>query len=213
MNENIYLLAGVGADERLFRYLDIKGTPVKWVVPSKDDSMIDYAKKLIPQIKGPDPILIGMSFGGMMAVELGKIMTVKKIILISSAVNETELPFTYRFAGRLKLHRILTGTLLKSSHRFMNWVMGAADPLRRELLADMLRDTDEKFLYWAIEKIVTWKNTVVPPNVIRIHGTNDRVLPLRKTDYTVEGGGHLMVANRAEEVSGYIKKILSVRSV
>ena len=73
----------------------------------------------------------------------------------------------------------------------------------------MLRDTDERFLSWAIDKIVSWKNTTVPPNVFRIHGNNDRVLPMRRTDFVIDRGGHLAIADKAEEVSRYIKKIIN----
>lgn len=211
----IYLLPGLGADERLFRYLDLEGhdvIPVKWTKPGKNESIEEYAAKIAKLIQGEDAVLIGMSFGGMMSIEIGKIIPLQKIILISSCAQYTELPFTYRLAGKLKLHRILTGGLLKRSHRAMNWVMGAADPLRKNLLADMLRDTDEHFLYWALNKIVSWKNSELPKNVFRIHGDRDKVLPFRKADYVVKNGGHLMVANRAGEVSAAINQILSTKN-
>jgi pimeloyl-ACP methyl ester carboxylesterase len=208
----VFLLSGLGADKRLFSYLDLSGydvTDVQWPAPSVKGSMETYARKLVAQVDDDDPVLIGVSFGGMMAVEIGKIIRVNKIILISSSAVADELPALYRVAGKLKVHRLMTGWLLKNSHRFMNWVMGAADPARRKLLAAMLRDSDERFLYWAIDKVVTWKNEIVPPNVFRIHGSNDRVLPKANTDYLVEGGGHLIVANRAGEVTRYVREILA----
>ena len=97
---------------------------------------------------------------------------------------------------------------MKRSQALTNWVMSATDLRQETLLADMLRDTDEKFLYWAIDKIVSWKNVTTPPNVVRIHGTNDRALPFRQADYVIKGGGHLAVANRADEVSAALKEIL-----
>jgi len=208
----IYLLPGLGADERIFRYLDIgehNVVPLKWHAPIGDEPIEAYAKKLSQQIQGDDMILIGMSFGGIMAIELGKIMKANKIILISSIASFDELPLIYRLAGKTRIHRLLTGGVLKSSYRLMNWVMGATDPIRKELLAHMLRDTDERFLRWALHKIVTWKNSTVPSNVYRIHGTNDRVLPLRHADFIINNGGHLSVANRAEEVTLFIRKILA----
>ncbi|HZY83088.1 MAG TPA: alpha/beta hydrolase [Cyclobacteriaceae bacterium] len=208
----IFLLSGLGADKRLFSNLDLSGhevIDVSWVPPSKGDTMETYARKLVDQVNGDNAVLMGVSFGGMVAVEMGKVKPVKKIILISSSVVATELPALYRFAGKLKIHRLISGRLLKNSHRLMNWVMGAADPVRKKLLADMLRDTDPKFLYWAIDKVVTWKNETVPSNVVRIHGSKDRVLPVRKTNYLVDGGGHLIVANRADEVTKYVNEILA----
>jgi hypothetical protein len=207
----IYLLPGVGADERLFQYLtlgDHEVIPIHWITPNTDDTIENYAAKIALQISGTDSVLIGQSFGGMMAVEIGKIMPFQKIIIISSMVSADELPRRYRLAADLRLHKLLAG-VLKRSYRLINWTLGAVDPIRRKLLADMLRDSDEKFMTWAIEKIVTWKNRTVPPNLVCIHGDKDKVLPLRRAEYIIKGGTHVMVADRADEVSAAIKEILT----
>lgn len=209
----IYLLPGLGADERLFQFLDPgdhEVIPIHWITPNADESIENYAAKIALQISAKnDNVLIGQSFGGIMAVEIGKIMPFKKIIIISSMIACDELPRRYRIAGQLKLHKILTPGLLKRSHTFINWIMGATDQLRKKLLADMLRDSDEKFMMWALEKILTWQNRTVPLNTICIHGDNDKVLPLRRAEYVIKGGGHLIVADRAGEVSAAIKEILA----
>ncbi|MEI9918484.1 MAG: alpha/beta hydrolase [Bacteroidota bacterium] len=208
----IYLLPGLGADERLFQYLklgDHEIIPIHWISPTPDDTIENYAAKIALQISGHDNVLIGQSFGGIMAVEIGKIMPFKKIIIISSMISSDELPRRYRIAGLLRLNKILTPGLLKRSHVLINWVMGAVDPLRRKLLADMLRDSDEKFMSWSLQQILDWKNRTVPPNMVCIHGDNDKVLPLRRAEYVIKGGGHLIVANRADEVSAAIKEILT----
>jgi hypothetical protein len=142
---NLYLLPGLGADERIFRHLELGDhnvVPIRWAVPLKHESIEDYALQIAKQIGPDNSVLIGMSFGGIMAIEIAK------IISVSSVISYDELPPMYRLAGKLKLHQILTGGVLKSSQRMMNWVMGATDPLRKTLLADMLRDTDERFLHW-----------------------------------------------------------------
>lgn len=53
--------------------------------------MADYAKRLSLQITDEQPILIGLSFGGMMAMELAKIIKVQKIVLLASAKSANEL--------------------------------------------------------------------------------------------------------------------------
>lgn len=113
---DIYLLSGLGADERLFQYLDLKGhrlIPLNWITPCKDESIEDYAQRIAPQVRDGNSVLIGVSFGGIMAMEIGKHIQIHKIILISSVESFKELPVTYRLAGRLRLHRILTPALLK----------------------------------------------------------------------------------------------------
>ena len=209
----IYLLPGLGADERLFQYLDPgdhEVIPIHWITPNADESIENYAAKIALQIAGKnDNVLIGQSFGGIMAVEIGQIMPFKKIIIISSIIACDELPRRYRIAGKLRVHKIFTPGLLKKSHNLINWIMGATDPQRRKLLSDMLRDSDEKFMIWAVEKILSWENRTIPPNIVCIHGDNDKVLPLRRAEYVIKDGGHLIVSDRAGEVSAAIKEILA----
>lgn len=208
----IYLLPGLGADERLFQYLNLGDheiIPIHWITPTSDDTIENYAAKIALQISGTDNVLIGQSFGGLIAVEIGKIMSFKKIILISSMVSCDELPRRYRFMAQLRLHKIITPHILKRSHRLLNWVMSPADQLRRKLLGEMLRDSEDKFMSWAIEVALSWKNRTVPANIVCIHGDADKILPLRRAEYVIKGGGHLIVADRADEVSAAIKEILA----
>ena len=78
------------------------------------------------------------------------------------------------------------------------------------MLKTIIEETDHRYLLWSIEKILTWKNTFVPKNVIHIHGTADRVLPIRyiKCDYEIKGGGHFMTLNMPGDISDIIKKYL-----
>jgi hypothetical protein len=63
---------------------------------------------------------------------------------------------------------------------------------------------------WALDKITFWKNTTVPGNVIHIHGTADKILSYKYVhcDYTIDKGEHLMVLNRAREVSDALRREL-----
>ncbi len=85
---HIYLISGLGADYRVFQKIDLEAnsyTHIKWDKPkSQNQSIIDYTKGLLAQIKHENPILIGVSFGGMIAIEIAKLIPVRKIIIISS---------------------------------------------------------------------------------------------------------------------------------
>ena len=70
-----------------------------------------YGTRLLDQVTTAKPILIGLSFGGLMAVEVAKQIDVEKTILIASAKTKNEVPFYYRFAGHLGLHKLLPSRL------------------------------------------------------------------------------------------------------
>lgn len=212
--KNVYIFSGLGADERVFKELDFSGfdvTFIHWITPIANETIENYALRLIRQINTNRPILIGLSFGGMMATEVAKLIETEKIIIIASAKNRKEIPFYYRLAGMLKLHRLIPTVVLKMPNLFSNWLFGTSNKEDKAMLASIMQDTDEVFLAWAIDKIVNWKNDKVHKNLKHIHGTADKILPycLVKSDIKVNGGGHLMTLNKAEELTKVIKLLIN----
>lgn len=213
MMKSIYVLSGLGADERVFQKLDFSGfdvTYIQWLTPYANECIENYALRLTAQIKTHKPILIGLSFGGMMATEVAKLIEVEQTILIASAKNRLEIPFYFRLVGTLKLHRLIPIQVFKSHNIFTNWLFGINRQEDEELLKRIILDTDKTFLAWAIDKIVTWKSIEVHSNLKHIHGTADKILPFCfvKSDVVVKNGGHLMTLNKAEEVTKAIRFLI-----
>ena len=213
MKPKIYILSGLGADERVFQLLDLSAFDVvfiQWIKPEVKESIQDYAARLLRQIKTENPIIIGLSFGGMMAVELSKLITTQKIILLSSAKGKNEIPFYLKIMGSLGLDRIVPAWVLKQSNSIVNWFFGVSGDFEKDLLKQILKDMEPVFLKWAIHQVLNWQNEFVPQNMIHIHGTNDKLLPFRyvTADYVVRGGGHFMLLHQHQEVSKYLVAIL-----
>jgi len=207
----IYIFSGLGVDKRVFDNIDFSGLNiafVDWIDPLKKETFESYAYRISKDFEN-NSILIGLSFGGMLAVEVSKIIPVKKVILIASAKNKSELPKWFLLAGKLKLNQIVPSSLLKTTNFITNWLFGAATSAEKLLLKNIIKDTDPRFLKWAINQIVNWKNLSVPQNCIHIHGTNDRILPAKylKVDYKIKNGGHFMTVNKAKEIEVIIKKL------
>ncbi|GAB3512250.1 hypothetical protein GCM10027341_52750 [Spirosoma knui] len=211
--KRIYIFSGLGADERVFKDLDFSGfevTFIRWIQPQLNETIEEYAKRLTQQINTARPILIGLSFGGIMAVEVAKLIATSKVILIASAKTRQEIPFYYRLAGQLRLHKLLPTALLKRPNIVSDWFFGVHSQEDKQLLAAILRDTDSHFLRWAIDKIVTWTNQKPPQNLTHIHGTADKILPFRyiASDLMVIGGGHFMTVNKAGELTKAVRGLL-----
>ncbi len=209
MVKELFIFSGLGVDERVFQRLDFSGyktTFIKWIFPYNKETIEQYATRLIEQINSPKPILIGLSFGGMMAIEVAKQIETEKVIIIASAKTKNEIPFYYRIPGKLRLHKLIPHRLLKHSNFITNWIFGTESKFDKQLLKQIINDIDHSFLKWAIDKVVRWKNQTEIPNLFHIHGTSDRILPFCfvSANSIVKKGGHLMTLNKANELNNII---------
>lgn len=212
----VYFISGLGADKRMFRFIKlpphVQHEHVHWIAPkTHDEPLQNYVQRLKAQITTPEPILIGLSFGGVVAIELAKIMKVRKVILISSLATRHALPTYYRLLGKLQLHKKLPFKLMQSIYPFASPFFGAHTKVERALLKSAILDIDETFLRWSLGQLLAWPQTQFLPDVIQLHGTADLVLPLYKKRKSIEiqGGEHLMILHRADEINTILGKVLT----
>ncbi|WMX16877.1 alpha/beta hydrolase [Aureispira sp. CCB-E] len=213
--KKVYCISGLGADKRVFAALklpEIELVHIAWLSPSIDDTMGSYAKKLLPQIDTSTSVtILGLSFGGMLAVEVGHWIENSQIIVLSSAVTASAIPLRYRLLGQWKIPDKIPFSILQKTNALTYYFFGIKTKQYQVLLNNILQDTEEHFFRWAVQAIVNWKNEKVPLDLIQIHGTNDKILPLVKTPslILVKGGGHFMVLEQADQVAQILNDILS----
>lgn len=215
MNNSVYIFSGLGTDERVFQKLKFENAKVifiQWIPPRKDESLEKYSSRIANQITSENPIIVGLSFGGMVAVEVSKIVKTKKLILLATAKGKNEIPFYFRYLGMIGIHKLIPSRVFKSANLFTYWVFGIDSDFERKLLKQILVDIDPTFLKWAIDKIVKWENKTIPQNSIHIHGTKDRILPLIfvQCDVTIKDGGHFMTMNKDFQLNEIIKSELQL---
>jgi pimeloyl-ACP methyl ester carboxylesterase len=211
----IYFLSGLGADWRMFQFLKLpdhlEQHQIHWISPSSIDEPLDkYANRLLPQIHSPNPILVGFSFGGLVAVELAKIIKPRKTILISSIATKQDLPWYYRFAGKTLLHRLLPFKVMQNTYPVAPFLFGAHTPYERRMLKSIFFRMDELFLRWSLSRLLDWEQDELIQDIIQIHGTDDLILPAGsgKDVIKIRHGKHLMIMHKAEEVSNILSRIL-----
>ncbi|MHC2991365.1 hypothetical protein OB13_07145 [Pontibacter sp. HJ8] len=209
----VYFISGLGADERMFQFLHIHCCDrvyVRWIRPETNESLANYARRLATQITEPDPVLVGMSFGGVVAIELARFLHPRKTILISSIASSRSLPWYYRLMGLLRLHQLIPVPWLKRFHFVAPMLFGAATPAEKALLKQVIFETDPHFLRWALGQLLNWQQPDHFEDVVMIHGTADRILPMREHPDTVriKNAGHLMVLSHAAQISAILDDIL-----
>ena len=213
---NTYFISGLGADKRIFSRLKLHRSiniiHVEWINPLRKELLSEYAKRLSEIIDTSEKFaLVGVSFGGMIAVEIAKTLNPVLTIVISSTIQSNTLPPLYKFANKLKLVEIIPSWLIKSSNILtQNFFFGTQSNAEAKLLTKIINDTDRRFLKWAIGSILSWRNDLIPERLYHIHGTKDKILYSRKSnpDFVIENGTHLMVYQNAAEISEIINKLI-----
>lgn len=211
----VYGIGGLGVDERVFSELSLNFELIalKWIDPQRNEKIEDYAFRLAKQIDSKQPfVIVGVSFGGIIAIELNKILSPEKIVLISSATRKYDIPLIFRIFGRNGLLRLTPNFLLKPPSFLANFFFGVSDLEHRKTLKQILVDTDTDFLRWAINVLTKWDNSELPINMVRIHGASDRLLNFSKSEEitVLSKAGHFMIMNRAAEISQLLNKEIMV---
>jgi len=211
-----YFISGLGADKKAFRKIKLPDgyEPVylDWIPPQKNESLSNYARRFSSLIKNDDAfILIGLSFGGMLASEIARLRRPMKTIIISSLASSNELPWYFKQAGKLGLHKAVPMTFLKAGTVIKN-IMGVASKEDKAIIYNYAKTADPGMVRWSLHAIVNWDQPDRLPGIVHLHGSSDRMLPLRYThpDFVIKGGGHLMIFNKADEVNKILKDVLSM---
>jgi len=209
--KTVYLFSGLGADSSVFMNLKLPGyhkVYITWVPALPKETITEYASRIKSQITVDNPDIIGLSFGGIVAVEVSKQIKVNKMVLISSVKTKSELNRVQFFFMKLGLYRIIPGPLINRTNFLTYRYFGARSPKDKKTLTHLLENTDVSFFRWALKSIACWDNETSPERTIQINGTADRVITTGRVhaDYRIKGGGHLMVYNKADTISKIITK-------
>jgi len=211
--KKVYLIAGLAADTRLFDHLDLEGFEVIRVELLDNNKSITlgvYAQKVISHndIQN-NSIIIGNSMGGMIAIEIAKIIPVDKVIVISTIKTIEEEPSYFKIFRKIPVYNFVPEKIFKSLDFLMGMYFGKMDQTDIILFKDMLKRWSPATLKWAMGAIVNWDNKIIPPNTYHIVGDKDMVFTRRdiKNATVVKGGTHIMMYDEADKINKILKKI------
>jgi hypothetical protein len=211
--KHIYCISGFGADDRVFSKISFAGNQVHfipWADPLKNETIEGYAKRMSKQIQHDHPVLFGLSFGGIMCIEIAKIITTGKVIIISSVKTFHEMPMWMRLTGKLNLDKIFPLKTFRFIEPIENYNLGIENKDELKLVQEYRKAIGQQYINWSAHQIINWQNEWIPGNLYHIHGGKDHIFPIRniKADYMIADGGHFMIMNRSEKVNTIIKEIL-----
>jgi len=216
IKSHIYFVPGLAASSTIFENLDLPKEKFEisyldWLVPlSLNESITEYAGRMCEKILHKNPILIGVSFGGVMVQEMGKLISTKKIVIISSVKSTNELPKRLRVAKATKAYKLFPTKVVTNIEEFAKYTFGDTIKKRVDLYRKYLSMRDENYLPWAIHTILNWQQEEANSEIIHIHGNNDGIFPIKhvKKCIIIDGGTHVMILNKAKEISKILIEVI-----
>lgn len=209
-----YFISGLGADASVFSRLtldpEVEIHHLPWLEPEEEEDMDCYARRMASKIAAPEKcVLVGLSFGGVMAIEIAKRHPVRQVILISSIKQKEEMPIQLNLIGLLNLTQLVPASTLLHFKPLIHWFFGIRGADERAMFEALIDRTDEALIDWSSEQIIQWQGEHGLANITHIHGTADTVFPIRNinADHVVQGGPHFMVFTHAKEVSKLLNAI------
>lgn len=213
----IYFISGLGADRRAFTKIQefdgYRNVFLDWIPNLPNETFTNYITRLI---KGHDinanDIVLGLSFGGLAAIEIAKQTTVEKVILLSSFRDKNGLKPHLKFLLNLRLYNLIPNFKIDFFDKQATKGFGNVSEEAKQGLLEMMQDTDQRFIKWSLKQIRKSKYIDNPKlELINILGTIDQLVQVWKlpdNNFYIKNGGHLMVYDNAEEINSTLKKIL-----
>ena len=212
--KHLYLMPGMAASPAIFEYLNfpypIKVHFLSWILPNKKESLAHYAERMCSFIKHPDPILLGVSFGGLVVQEMAKIVNAEKVVIVSSIKSNKEMPSHMRMAHQTNVHKLLPVQWMKSFDSLATFAFGKGIQKRVDLYKKYLSVRDPDYLRWAINTLVHWDQETPQQDIVHIQGNKDMVFPVKNLQepfHCIEGG-HAMIINKARWFNKNLPELL-----
>lgn len=210
----VYFISGLAADSRVFKHINLptgyEPVYLDWIPPLKSETLEAYAIRLSGGIDTTQPFaLVGLSMGGMIAIEITKRLDPSACILLCSVPTHKHFPVYYKWAYYLRLHRMVPVAAIKLGSKLKRGFT-ADNKEDQETLRQVIHDSDPAFIRWAMHAILGWRNEIIPNRLWHIHGSKDGILPIRNTKptHTVQGGNHLMIMSKAAELNKFLEEAL-----
>lgn len=210
-------MPGLAASPKIFEHIKLSDDKfvlhyLDWIEPlDEKETLFDYASRYIDKITHKLPVLIGVSFGGVLVQEISRIIQVDKLIIVSSIKKHEELPRRLKYIRKTKMYKLFPSSRLSKIDDFSKFNYHPNLKKKGELYNKYLGIRNEKYLNWAIRNMLYWKNLDKQQYLIHIHGTKDEIFPIKhiKNCIPIEGGTHAMIIIKAKKISAIIEKVLA----
>lgn len=191
-----YILPGMGATSRMYAgpWRGIRDAYfIDWPAYGGEATLADLARSLINSYPiSRHDCVIGTSMGGMVALEIDKLIGLRSVFLVAGAVHPDELkPLSRAFLP------FVSRSIIKTTQRLAAF--------SRQLVQNMYATSDPDFIVAMSRAIRSWPGYGSRTgNVFRIHGRKDRIIACPDDCAIIEDGGHLIAITHARTCVDFI---------
>jgi pimeloyl-ACP methyl ester carboxylesterase len=208
-------MPGLAASSLIFERISLPETLFEvhlldWELPIYNESLPAYAERMSKKITAPNPVLIGVSFGGILVQEMAAFLNPLKVIIISSVKSNAEFPRRMKIAKTTKAYKLIPTSIFSNIEKLSAFSFGKSIGQRLKLYERYLSVRDVHYLDWAIERVLLWDRSQMDPNVIHIHGDADEVFPIQyiKDCIVVKGGTHVLILSKYKWLNENLPSII-----
>jgi pimeloyl-ACP methyl ester carboxylesterase len=212
----LFLLPGLGADERMFDGLDLacaKVVPVRLPPPRARESMPRYSSRVAAGLGlRPEDWVGGSSFGSLVAADIARRRPLRGLVLIGGGLSTASFVWPLRWLGLLgrvlpitRLHPLLA---TPAAFRF---AFGPLSARHMRLLNDMMIAAPDALLREGMRLAMGYRPAIpVLCPVHAIHGERDRLMrpPPVANCRVVPGAGHALPQTHQLEVVDFLRGLV-----
>ena len=210
----VYFVPGLAANKKIFEYIKLPEDKfevhyIEWILPLNLDEPIEsYAKRMCENITHKNPVLVGVSFGGIMVQEMSKIVNSSKVIIVSSIKSKNELPTPLKLAKNTKAYKLFPTKIIENIEQYEALFFTDYLKKRNELYKMYLSVRDASYLQWAIYNVLHWNQEEILENIVHIHGNKDEIFPVKTIHNHIEvnNGTHVMILDKAKTIAKLIEQ-------
>lgn len=198
---NWHLLPGLGATAAMYNTLRRKiAFPIKfidWPSYRGEKTYSDVARRVIGEYGIVDGDVVGgSSLGGMVALEMTKLITPRAVILLGSALRPAEVQ---------RLLTLLSPLATITPISFLQLVAGRYSPLLRAAFSH----ADINFIRAMGLYLPHWTGySGTKHDIFRLHGGKDHIIPCPSAgSEVIEDAGHLLMITHAKETAEFMERV------
>jgi len=234
MEPILVFLPGLGADHRLFKHqteVFPYSYAADWIDPLPGESLERYAVRFAGAIRRQlsnrptAPVIVcGLSLGGMIAPYVARELDAIACVLFCTIRGPDQFPKRYygdwllmRLCPPLRCVRLF---IVRLFARFLLCFPRLVQCFTRPGVIQAFVETplfrlaglSRMMFDWAYRRRSEENGTIIfDKPTLHVHGTNDRLLPIRLTnpDIRIEGGGHLLVLTHRKKINEILERFIA----